>query len=176
MKPISVGMGVGVALLLVIPKHAQAHPPGRPCLAPFGGPGICNWFFPLHLHQHGPLYNYGPYYGYPPFEPYGPWTANLQYNPLSTHVHYYGGRLSEDKSGHGGLLTQWRGWGSDPAFNGGFLNGGWGSGRFGGGLSGGRNCPSCTGSVRLTTVSPKGSCSGCSTTPTTTAPANNGTK
>jgi hypothetical protein len=148
MKRIYLWLGA-VIVPVACQQVALAQYPHQRCLAPFGGPGLCAGLFP-HLHQHGPLYNYGPYYGYPPFEPYGPWTAQLQYNPPLQGTGHLG-RLTEDKSGHGGLLTQWGlssgegiggrlvRWSSSPASSGGIVDGLW-RGRF----NSGGTCSNCS--------------------------------
>lgn len=131
--------------LLVIPftvavsQVAQAHPPGAATHGAFGSGPYWLGLFP-HIHQHGPLYNYGPYYGYPPFEPYGPWTANLQYNPAHFGTYSHHGRIAEDKSGHGGLLTQWGGRGFGQGAGLGLHSNGWFEGG-GTGVIRGTGCP-----------------------------------
>jgi hypothetical protein len=122
-----------------VSQVAQAHPPGPASHGAFGSGPVWLGLFP-HIHQHGPLYNYGPYYGYPPFEPYGPWTANLQYNPAYSGIYSHPGRIAEDKSGHGGLLTQWGGGGFGLGAGLGLRSGGgfWGGGT---GAIRGTGCP-----------------------------------
>lgn len=151
-------------LAIGIPHVVSAQTPAKPCWAPFGGPGLCVGLFP-HIHQHGPLYNYGPYYGYPPFEPYGPWTAQLRYNPTYGDPHY-GGRIAEDKSGHGGLLTQWGGLG---------LGGG---GLIGDRLLGGREsgCGSAGLLRGVVRIGRNGACSNCAAAPASTMPPTDNTK
>jgi hypothetical protein len=163
---------VAVLFTGAISQLAQAHPPGSASHGVFGSGPVWLGLFP-HIHQHGPLYNYGPYYGYPPFEPYGPWTADLQYNPAYAGAYSHPGRIAEDKSGHGGLLTQWGGGGVGFGARLGLHS----NGGFGGGGSGG---------IRGTGCPPKGwfqglglrgyrststSCSACTATPAGNSPA-----